>query len=198
MTVVPVLVSTHPRHALFTGGQPDRVRSGRGRWRLPVNAGQSCWKACWQVRASRLRQAPAAELLAGLGVRAALGGRCSARGRMCCLRRARPGRGQTVGHRSQDPGPQRRKLSWSAVGADGSSLAAPVGPPQVLCNCRQPPVASELGGSTVSGLVVSSFGSGMGAAICRQLRSDAVRRCDRGRFKRSDVQQRPQAAALLA
>jgi hypothetical protein len=48
------------------------------------------------------------------------------------------------------------------------------------------------------GLVVSRSGSRMGAAIRRQLRSDAVGRGDRGRFKRSDVQQRPQAAALLA
>jgi hypothetical protein len=59
-------------------------------------------------------------------------------------------------------------------------------------------IARELGGSTVSGLVLSSYGSGMGAAIRRQLRADAVRRRDRGRFKRSDVQQRPRAAALLA
>jgi hypothetical protein len=50
--------------------------------------------------------------------------------------------------------------------------------------------AWELGGSTVSGLVVSSYGSG-------DPPSDAIRRRDRGRFKRSDVQQRPQAAALL-
>ena len=36
----------HPRPAPFTGGHPDRVRAGRGRWRTPVNAGQHCWKAC--------------------------------------------------------------------------------------------------------------------------------------------------------
>jgi hypothetical protein len=66
--------------------------------------------------------------------------------------------------------------------------------------CTQPDghAAWELGLSTISGLVVSSSGSGMGAAIHRQLRSDAVRRRHRGRVKRSDVQQPLQAAALLA
>ena len=37
----------HPRPGPFTGGHPDRVRAGRGRWRTPVNADQHCWKACW-------------------------------------------------------------------------------------------------------------------------------------------------------
>jgi hypothetical protein len=36
----------HPRPAPFTGGHPDRVRAGHGRWRAQVNAGQHCWKAC--------------------------------------------------------------------------------------------------------------------------------------------------------
>ena len=44
------------RPAPFTIGRPDRVRSGRGRWRAPVNAGQHCWKACWgqPLRSSNL------------------------------------------------------------------------------------------------------------------------------------------------
>jgi hypothetical protein len=45
---------------------------------------------------------------------------------------------------------------------------------------------------------VSHSGSRLGVAIRRQLRSDAVRGRDRGRFNCSDVQQRHQAAALLA
>ena len=54
--VVSVLVSIHRRPAPFTGGHPDRVRAGHGRWRTPVNAGQHCWKACWgrPLRSSNL------------------------------------------------------------------------------------------------------------------------------------------------
>ena len=46
--------------------------------------------------------------------------------------------------------------------------------------------------------LVSEIGSEMGAAIRRQLRSDAVRRRDRGRLNRSYLQQRHQAAVLFA
>jgi len=46
--------------------------------------------------------------------------------------------------------------------------------------------------------VASEIGSEMGAAIRRQLRSDAVRRRDRGRLNRSYLQQRHQAAVLFA
>src|SRR6266487_1453364 len=35
----------HPRPAPFSGGHPDRVRAGRGRWRTVVDARQHCWKA---------------------------------------------------------------------------------------------------------------------------------------------------------
>jgi hypothetical protein len=35
-----------PRPASFTGGHPNRVRAGGGRWRTPANVGQHCWKAC--------------------------------------------------------------------------------------------------------------------------------------------------------
>jgi hypothetical protein len=45
---------------------------------------------------------------------------------------------------------------------------------------------------------VPGSGAEMGVAIRRQLPTDAVRRRDRGCFDRSDVQQRPRAAALLA
>ena len=37
----------HPRPGPFTDVHPDRVCAVRGRWRMPVNAGQHCWKACW-------------------------------------------------------------------------------------------------------------------------------------------------------
>ena len=44
----------------------------------------------------------------------------------------------------------------------------------------------------------AAVGAEMGAAIRRQLRSDAVRRRDRGRLNRSYLQQRHQAAVLFA
>jgi hypothetical protein len=46
----------HPRTGPFTGGHPDRVRAARGRWRMPVNAMQQSWKACWgqPLRSSNL------------------------------------------------------------------------------------------------------------------------------------------------
>jgi hypothetical protein len=54
----PSLISSliHPRPAPFTAGRRESVRAGHGRWRLPVNAGQHCWKACWgqPLRSSNL------------------------------------------------------------------------------------------------------------------------------------------------
>jgi hypothetical protein len=47
-----------------------------------------------------------------------------------------------------------------------------------------------------AGVAVSGHASGVGAAIHRQPRSDAVRRCDRELAQHPDVQQRHQAAAL--
>lgn len=75
------------------------------------------------------------------------------------------------------------RLQLAAAGTAGLAIRG----------CAQPDVhvAWELGGSIVSGPIVSSSGSEMGAAIRRQLRSDAVRRRDRGCLKRSNVQQRP-------
>jgi hypothetical protein len=54
----------HPRPAPFTGGHPDRVRAGHGRWRTPVNAGVHCWKACWgqPLRSSNLLSSATADL----------------------------------------------------------------------------------------------------------------------------------------
>ncbi len=45
-----------PRPAPFTGGRPELVRAGHGRWRPLVNSGQQCWKACWgqPLRSSNL------------------------------------------------------------------------------------------------------------------------------------------------
>jgi len=48
------------------------------------------------------------------------------------------------------------------------------------------------------GLTLVGRGSELGAAIRRQLRLDAVRRCDRARPRSSDVRQRPRSAVLLS
>jgi hypothetical protein len=45
----------HPRPQPFADGRPERVRAGHGRWRLPTDDGQPCWKACWEtLRSSNL------------------------------------------------------------------------------------------------------------------------------------------------
>jgi hypothetical protein len=37
----------HLRPAPFTSDRSSHVRAGHGRWRISVNGGQHCWKACW-------------------------------------------------------------------------------------------------------------------------------------------------------
>ncbi len=82
------------------------------------------------------------------------------------------------------PAPQRPTLRSVAPAATASPCRTSTGhgPSSRTCRCS----------------ARAGCGSGMGAAVRRQVRSDAVIRGDRGRFNRSDVRQRHQATALLA
>jgi hypothetical protein len=73
----------HPRTGPFTGGHPDRVRAARGRWRMPVNVMQHCWKACWgqPLAGSNLASSATADLRRRIRIMPA---RC-ATSRLACL-----------------------------------------------------------------------------------------------------------------
>jgi hypothetical protein len=55
----------HRRPEPFTDGRAQRIRARRGRWRLSVNGGQHCWKACWVQALASSNLASSATLTCG-------------------------------------------------------------------------------------------------------------------------------------
>jgi hypothetical protein len=139
-TVVSVLVSIRPRPAPFTGGHPDRVRTGHERSRTSVNGGQHCWKACWQAepRHVRFRRPRHMRPREPRAVRRPAGpGRWG----------LRPGRDDHVPARPVGFGRHRRRLemSWRGQGETcrRAHTASPIASTAVTRSSSRPPRSSS-------------------------------------------------------